>query len=269
MSPPTATKRSRRPAAADAPTMPDPVAIVRFYIDPSPIVREYVESDFAQQLAIEHERKVKLLVEEGAAVTDAISYQRVGERLKDVAAHRKEVEAWFDPIVSFAYRLHAMICARKNEVLDPLLAYERAAKANRLALERADAQRRREEEQRLAEIAQAEERERLAREAQHLEARGEPELAAQVLEQAVYAPPPVITIASSLPQTKGVGSRENWQWRPIGGDTRQARARAVALIPREFLDLNDRALTAFAKAHGNTKRIPGIEFYDAGSVVVR
>lgn len=266
---PTATKRSRRLAAADAPTMPDPVAIVRFYLDPSPIVREYVESDFAQRLALEHERKVAVLVEEGADVTDAISYQRVGDRLKDVAAHRKEVEAWFDPIVSFAYRLHAMICARKNEVLDPLLKYESAAKTNRLALEREDARRRREEEQRLAEIARREEQERLQREAELLELRNEPELAAQVLEQAVSAPPPVITIASSLPQTKGVGSRENWKWRPVGGVTRQARARAVQLVPRDYLDLNDRALTAHAKAHGNTKRIPGIEFYDAGTVTVR
>jgi hypothetical protein len=266
---PTATKRSRRPAAADAPVMPDPVAIVRFYLDPSPIVREYVESDFATHLATEHERKVAVLVEEGAEVTDAISYQRVGERLKDVAQHRKEVEAWFDPIVSFAYRLHAMICNRRAEVIAPLARYEAAAKENRLALEREDARRRREEEQRLAEIARQDEQERLQREAEFLEARNEPDLAAQVLEQAINAPPPVITVASSLPQTKGVGSRENWKWRPIGGDTRQARARAVQLVPRDFLDLNDRALTAHAKAHGNTKRVPGIEFYDAGTVTVR
>lgn len=259
---------ARRPMKPD-PVMPDPGTIVRLYPNPTDIVREYVDSEFAKALALEHERKVKLVVEEGAAVTDAASYQRVGERLKDVAQHRREVEAWFEPIVSYAYRLHAMICARRAEVLAPLLAFEKSARDNRLALERADEQRRREEEQRLADIAQREERERLAREAEHLEARGEPELAAQVLEQAIAAPPPVITIASTLPQTKGVGSRENWKWRPIGGDTRQARARAVQLVPRDFLDLNDKALTAHAKAHGNTKRIPGIEFYDCGSVTVR
>lgn len=260
-------KRSRR-AEGEA-TMPDPVAIVRFYPNPIAIIRSYVESEFARELAIEHERKVKLLVDEGADVTDAISYQRVGERLKDVAAHRKEIEAWFDPIVSFAYRLHQMICGRRSEILAPLLAYEAAAKTNRLALERAEAQRRREEEQRLSELARKEEQERLAREAELLEQRGEPELAADVLEQAVHAPPPVITIASSLPQTKGVGTRENWAWMPVGGNSREARARAVKLVPREFLDLNDRALTAFAKVHGSTVRVPGIVFYDKGTITVR
>lgn len=260
-------KRSRR-AEAEA-TMPDPVAIVRFYPNPIAIIRSYVESEFARLLATEYERKVAILVDEGTEVTDAMSYSRVGERLKDVATLRKAIEAWFDPIASWFYRAHAMVCARRSEILAPLVAYESAAKTNRLALERAEAQARRAEEQRLAEIARREEQERLQREAELLEQRGEPELAADVLEQAVHAPPPVITIASSLPQTKGVGSRENWQWRPINGNTRQARARAVQLVPRQFLDLNDRALAAHAKAHGNTVRIPGIEFYDAGTVTVR
>jgi hypothetical protein len=263
----TATKRSRRPTVEAA--IPEPEAIVRFFPDPSPLIHAYINSDFAQALAIEYERKVRLITEEGAAVTDPASYQRVGDRLKDVAHHRREIETWFDPLVALLYRFHRIICLRRSEVLDPLTAFENAARTNRLALERLEAQRRREEEQRLAAIAQQEERERLAREAEHLEARGEPELAAQVLEQAVHAPPPVITVASTLPATKGVTTRENWQWRPVGGNTREARARAVQLVPRQFLDLNDRALTAHAKAHGATVKVPGVEFFDAGTVVVR
>jgi len=251
------------------PTVPPPAAIVRFFPDPTPIVREYLESAFARALAVEHERQVARLVAEGAAVTDAPSYQRVGDRLKEIGTHRKIVEAFFEPIVKLLYRFHQAACDRRSEVLAPLVEFEAAAKRNRLALEREDARKRQEEAQRLMAIAQQEERERLAREAAFLEQRGEAELASVVLEQAVSAPPPVITIASELPQTQGVSSRENWQWRPVGGNTREARARAVRLVPREFLDLNDRALTAHAKAHGNTVRIPGIEFYDAGSVVVR
>jgi hypothetical protein len=263
------TTTTRPKTRAREPEIPDPVTIVRFYPNPLSIIREYVESQCARALATEHERQVAILVEEGAAVTDAASYQRVGERLKDVAAHRKTVEAWFEPIASFAYRLHQMVCDRRSEVLAPLIAYEGAAKANRLALERADAQRRREEEQQIAEAGRRAEQERLQREAELLEQRGEPELAAQVLEQAVHAPPPVIAIASSLPQTKGVSSRANWKWRPIGGDTAQARARAEKLVPRDFLELSDRKLTAHAKAHGASARVPGIEFYDAGTVAVR
>jgi hypothetical protein len=248
---------------------PDPEAIVQHYVDPRPIIAAYLDSEFTRQLATEHERQVRLVTEEGADVIDAASYQRVGDRLVTVATHRREVESWFEPLVSLAYRLHRLICARREEVLAPLATFERTAKANRLALERLEAQKRREEEQRLAEIARQEEQARLAREAELLEQRQEPELAAIVLEQAVHAPPPVITIASTLPATKGVSTREMWRWRPVGGDTREARARAVKLVPREFLDLNDKALSAHARAHGATIRIPGIEFFDAGSVIVR
>ena len=66
-----------------------------------------------------------------------------------------------------------------------------------------------------------------------------------------------------------VSTRANWRWRPLGGDTPEARARAERLVPREFLELSDRKLTAYAKANGASGKIPGIEIYDAGSVVVR
>lgn len=258
--------RAKRPVET---FVPDPVAIVRAYPNPTDVIKAYVESEFHRQLATEHERKVALVTAEGAAVTDAVSYQRVGERLVDVAAHRKDVEAWFKPLKDWFYRAHRMVCDRESEVLAPLRRFETDAKSNRLRLEQEDARRRREEEQRLADEARRVEQERLQREAELLEQRGEPELAAQVLEEAVTMPAPVVTVASSLPVTKGISSRENWKWQPIGGDTPQARARAVNLVPREFLCLDEKKLNAYAKAHGASAKIPGIQFYDAGTVAVR
>lgn len=259
-----ATARARR-----EPDPPDPGAIVRFYPNPLDIIRAYVESDFAEQLATEHARKVRVLADEGADVIDSVSLQRVEARLVDVAGHRKEIEGWFRPIKDFAYRLHRMVCDRENDVLKPLVAFERSAKDSALAFRREEDRKRIAEEQRLAEIARKAEEERLAREAELLEQRGEPELAAQVLEQAVNVPTPVIAIASSLPQTRGVTMRANWKWRPIGGDTPQSRARAEKLVPREYMCLDDKKLNAHAKAHGASARVPGIEFFDAGSVSVR
>lgn len=256
----------RKPRAAE---MPAPTEIVRFYPNPVDIIRQYVESDFARALATEHERKVAVITNEGAEVTDAASYARVGDRLVDVAGHRKEIQDWFKPLKDWFYRAHRMVCDRENQVLQPLQAFESAGKENRLRLEREDERRRREEEQRLADEARRQEQERLAAEAAQLEANGEHALAQQVLEQAVETPAPVFAIASTLPQTKGITSRENWKWRPIGGDTSAARARAVQLVPREFLCLDEKKLNAYAKAHGVSARIPGIQFYDAGSVSVR
>lgn len=249
--------------------MPEPAAIVRHYRNPVDLLREYVESDCALELATEHERRVQALAGETAAVTDAASFTHVGELLVDVAGHRKDVTDWFKPIKDWAFRLHRAICDRENAVLRPLTAFESTAKSNAQAWQREQERLRREEEQRLQEEARRQEQERLAREAEQLEQRGEPELAAQVLEQAVHAPAPVIALQSRVPDVKGMSFRSNWKWRPIGGDTPEARARAAKLVPRDYLDLDDKKLNAYAKAHGASGRIPGIEFYDAGSVSVR
>jgi hypothetical protein len=258
------TKRAKR-----EPDPPNPDAIVRFYPNPVDVIRAYVESDFQRTLATEHERKVAVLADEGAAVTDAISCSRVEARLVDVATHRKAIEAWFAPIADWAYRLHRVICDRRTEVLAPLKAFEDLAKSNAQTWRREDERLRREEAQRLEALARQVEQDRLAREAELLEARGEHELATQVLEAAVDAPGPVIVVATTLPKTKGVSYRPAWKWRPVGGDTPEARARALHLVPRDFLELSDVKLNAWARAHGNSKRIPGIEFYDAGTVSVR
>ncbi|HYM24957.1 MAG TPA: hypothetical protein VEU08_17190 [Vicinamibacterales bacterium] len=259
-----ATATKKRAAAP-----PEPGAIVRFYPNPVEVIRAYVESDFHQQLATEHERKVTLLAEEGADVSDAISFQRVGERLVDVASHRKDVEGFFKPLKDFAYRLHRMVCDRESAVLRPLQAFESAAKSNAQAWQRDEERKRREEEQRRAEEGRKAEEERLAREAELLEQRGEPELAAQVLEQAVNVPAPVVVLPSSVPTVQGMTFRERWCWRPLGGDTPQARARAIQLAPREFLTLDEKKLNAYARSHGASAKVPGLEFFDAGSVAVR
>jgi hypothetical protein len=260
--------------------MPDPAAIVRFYRHPGDIIREYIESDFARDLATEHERKVALVTAEGAEVTDAESYKRVGDRLVDVAAHRKDVEAFFKPLKDWAYRFHRMITSRESEILAPLTTFEATGKANRIALEREDERKRKADADRIAEQARIEEQARLDLEAEFLRGRGELELADQVAHQAAAVTTPAIVIPTALPQTKGVGpARENWQWQPTGGFTVGNEARSVDIVaawcirmrrnPSEFLTLDARKMTAFAKAHGNSQRIPGLEFYDAGTMTVR
>jgi hypothetical protein len=251
------------------PEMPDPVQIVRFYPNPVDIIRAYVESDFARALATEHERKVAVVTAEGADVTDAMSFTRVGERLIDVSTHRKDVEAWFKPIKDWFYRAHRAVCEREAHVLKPLVTFETTAKNNAQGWQREQDRIRREEEQRIAEEARRQEQERLQREAELLEQRGEHAIAEQVMEQALHTPAPVIALTSTVPDVKGMSFRSNWKWRPIGGDTPQARVRAVSLVPREFLCLDEKKLNAYAKAHGAGARIPGLEFYDAGSVAVR
>ncbi len=259
------------PSAARTKTLEPPTLelIVRSYPNPLDVIRAYVESDFAVRLATEHERKVAVLAEETAEVTDAASMQRVGELLVEVVGHKKDVLNWFEPIAALADRFHKAITGRRVQVLAPLMAFESKAKTNVDRFQREQDRLRRKEEQRLAEEGRREEQRRLEAEAALLENRGEPELASQVLEQAIATQAPVIVLPSRTPQVQGVSFRSNWRWRPVGGDTEHARARALQLVPREYLELSDKKLNAFAKAHGASAKLPGIEFFDAGTVSVR
>jgi hypothetical protein len=55
----------------------------------------------------------------------------------------------------------------------------------------------------------------------------------------------------------------------VGGEGAAAKARAIQLVPREFLTLDTVKINAYVRSHGASARIPGIEIYDAGSVTVR
>lgn len=247
--------------AATSRKKPDPTPA-----DPLASLSHIVNGEFALSLGTEHERQIRVFVESTAIeVTDAASYQRVGENLKELAAIRKRVVDWFKPMKTMANQLHKMICSRENAILGPLEQLDQKARGNLVAFAQAEERRRRAEEQRLAQEAQRQEQERLQREAEELERRGEKQLAEAVLEQAVSTPAPVIALQSSTPEIAGIAVKENWTWRPIGNDP----VRALQLVPREFLCLDEKKLTAYAKAHKGSAKVPGIEFYDAGGVSVR
>jgi hypothetical protein len=260
-------------ATAKRPEVLNPLAIIEQYAQEDLVRQSEQFLDTAARIVSTwgdaHQTAIARLVERPLAVTDATTYAQLGEWLKEAAEREKEATAFFEPRKSLGFKLHRLICDRETTIVKPLRLWLQRAKDSWDRFRRQEEQRRRDEEQRLAEEARRAEQERMAREAELLEQRGEPELAQQVLEQAVHAPAPVFAIASTLPEVRGISTAANWRWRPVGGDTPQARARAEKLVPREFLELSERKLTAHAKAHGASARVPGIEFYDAGSVRVR
>lgn len=266
---PTATARKRLPESTT-----DPLLILEDYARDDELIRnsdqflEHVASVVASWGEL-HEKRIAALVTRSTTVTDADSYAQIAEWLKEAAEREQETAEFFKPRKSLGDKLHKIICSRESVMLAPLRAWTQKAKDawNRYRIE--DERKRREEEQRIAEAERRDQQARLEREAALLETRGETLLAEQVLQQAIDQPAPVVIIKTELPKVAGVSGRQNWTWRPVGGDTPQARERAARLVPREFLKLDDVKLNAFAKAHKGTQRIPGIEFYDAGSVSVR
>jgi hypothetical protein len=109
----------------------------------------------------------------------------------------------------------------------------------------------------------------LLAEAADLERQGDAALAESVVEAALAAPPPVVTVRSTVPKVAGVTISEKWTWRPVNGNA----ARAVELLAQTgnhaYLCLDETKLGQFARMHKGGARLPGLEFFDEGKVTVR
>jgi hypothetical protein len=196
------------------------------------------------------------------AVTTQQEYEQVGLTLTEIAAAIKVREDFMRPIKEDAHRAHRTACEREKTLLAPLQKLMTTLKAAALAWKTAEDRRRREEEARLAEQTRRQLEDLAVAQAAQLEAAGQGQAAALVLEQAVSTPLPVIVLPPAAPAVDGVATTKRWAWRPIGGETPDARERAVQLVPRQFLELADAKITAYVRAMKGTARIPGIEVYE-------
>jgi hypothetical protein len=96
-------------------------------------------------------------------------------------------------------------------------------------------------------------------EAKQLEKQGQKDLAAAVKNTPV-APAPV-TIPDVVPKRAGQSYRDEWRWRPVGGDTPEGRAAMEKILPREYMSANEVKLNGIARAMKGTLKVPGVEFY--------
>lgn len=184
-----------------------------------------------------------------------------------LGAQIKRVEAFFAPLKRMAHELHKAICDRENAILVPLKAVDRA-RASAISEYKAVADRAREERERvLAEDRRRDADARAASEAADLEARGQNALAAAVLAEAIAAPLPSVALRDETKDVEGLKFRRAWRWRFAGGPTDVSAthatiiARAFAIIPREYLSIDERKISAYARAMKSAGKIPGIEIY--------
>jgi hypothetical protein len=180
----------------------------------------------------------------------------------------KRVEPVFDEHCNGAYKVWKSACAIRSLFLDGPQALYKRVRRLRGEYEHKEEATRRERERQIAEEETRKERDRLAREARLLDKQGQKDMAAAVRATPVVAP--AVSLPSAVPAVSGVNTlRRNWSWR-IAGCTdlyggrkdKDARKRAAKLVPREFLDLDEAAITAHVKAQRSSARIPGIEVYE-------
>jgi hypothetical protein len=192
-------------------------------------------------------------------VVDAEDYEMACSFLTLIATRKKQVGETFDPIVQKAHSAWQEAIAQRRKFLDPLEKAEVNVKG-KVSFWRIDQERiRREEEHRLAAIAKKEADDRAIAEAEALEANGEPELAAMVLQEAAEAPPPVVVAMSNVPKQDGIAKKTTWKFRIVN----------AALIPRELMSPDEVKIGAIVRTQKNLTKIPGVQAYPEESVSVR
>jgi len=189
-----------------------------------------------------------------APITDTASLERAVEDRRAIGDAAKRVEEFFAPLKQLAHKLHKALCDRENAITGPLLQLDGQKKAAISAFKRAQDELRFQRERELAEQRRKEDQARAADEAAALETAGEPELAAAVLAEAIAAPVPVVSIVDA---TKAVVKfRRIWKWKYSTDE-----ARALQLIPREFLCVDTVRLNKYATAMRESGKVPGVTFY--------
>ena len=194
-------------------------------------------------------------------------YTALAEDRRRVKAFIARVKPEFDAVCGDAHKAWQRACRLRSMFFDGLEAFEKRAGQLLSGYDTKQEQIRREEERRLAE----EERQRLMQqqreEAKLLEKQGHKDVAASVRAQPVHAP--AVSLPRTTPKVEGLTYRDNWRARPAGGDTPQNRLAALQLmVPRShwhylrYLQFNDTAIQAEARATKGTVKVPGWEIYN-------
>jgi hypothetical protein len=181
------------------------------------------------------EKESSSIVTQAKAITvkDEESYRKGSDVIDAGNAILKQVNDTFDPLVSNAHKLHKDLLATKKQFTDPIESALRAIKRQmsdwQMQLERD----RKAKEAELAEQARKEALEQAQREALVLEGQGEAEAADEVIQTAIEAPAPAITLPSFQSSDFGRTTRSVWKWKITD----------VSKIPVHFLTVTKNAST--------------------------
>jgi hypothetical protein len=202
-----------------------------------------------------------------AALATAEDYAALAADQARVQAFIKRVEPDFDEVCTAAHKAWKHATGLRSKFFEGLHTWNERARQLLGAFKSEQERQRRAEELRIAAEDRAREDERRRAEAAALDQQGHRELAAAVLDTPTV-PAPVV-LPSRVPDVPGLHYIKRWSWRIagcVGADggrkDKVARKRAAGLVPREYLDLDDGAITARVTNMGSAIRLPGIEIYE-------
>jgi hypothetical protein len=200
-------------------------------------------------------------------VTDSDSLQQAVDDRQSIASALTTIENYFGPLIAMAHKLHKALCDRRSEISEPLKRVDAMKRAAISEYKDAEDRRRQQQEREESERQRREEHDRATAAAASLEQSGEHALAQSVIAEAIAAPMPVVVLPDTTKSVDGLKFRRRYLWRFAGGpkDVKQTPpatvARTMAIIPRDFLTLDDIKLGAYARAMKGSATVPGIEFF--------
>jgi hypothetical protein len=172
-------------------------------------------------------------------------------------AIKKDIEGVFKPNVARWHEGHKAACAEMNKYLKPVETAYKAVGGKMGAWSAEQERKRREQEAALREQERKRAEEEQLRQAAELEEAGHTE-AAEALIEAPVAPAPV-HVATAVPKVSGVTQTVHWKFRIVN----------AALIPREYLIPDEKAIGARVRTLKKDANIPGVEPYPEHSTSSR
>lgn len=186
----------------------------------------------------------------GLVVCDQLTYESAGNILRDIQTLKKNVKDKFAEPKKRAAEAHKAICALENELLAKVTERETEIRGKMSAYYAQEQARIAAEQER-----KRKEAEELARLAFEAETAGDTDTA---MEAAVLAAAQEVAVTEK-PKASGVSMREVWT----------ARVTDPLKVPREYLEINMKALNAVAKATKGAVQIPGVVFEKSYSSTAR
>jgi hypothetical protein len=198
---------------------------------------------------------------EQKAIATQEQFVAVNAEVVRIKSVRKQVEELFADSKEQAHKAHKAICAAEKKLLDPLALAEAQYNPMIINYTREQERKRKEEEARIqkeAEEAAKTERQRLIAEAQAAMDNGaDDNQGEELIAQAeTVVPVPIYRPAAPIPKPIGLTIADNWTYEVVD----------INLVPRAYLMVDETKLSKQAKATKDTVPVPGIRFYNAGSV---
>ena len=195
------------------------------------------------------------------AVQNAEQYSYAADFLKMLKEAQRKVKDYFEPMKTNTYQAWKEVCAKENQMLEPLGKAESEIKTKMLNYQRIEEEKRQAEQRRLQAIADEQarkEKERLEREAAKLKT---PELKEKRLAQADAVISPIIEIQPETPKVSGISTRKIWKAEVVSKiDFVKAAVNDQNILA--LLEIDVAKLNKIAQATKGQISYPGISFYE-------